>query len=249
MYQPLNAATHVSFGITSTPKLGWDCCNTPPCACCKRPVYFSDNHKTWGAEGELIVPACYNPYTDICGSVRILNARVSQGGPTYEYEFRRPCCEDHFISVKRSGIEVGRLTEFLYCCPCDKMAINAVDGTGKSHFSMWYPGCTSCRLFCGGSGGCRGCDMWRSVDDLWVTGPVGSQVEKVPVAVMRSQFHACCRGFSRWWRGFVSSPAASDDERALLLAFAFSNFGNWHRPVISHTPATLGVGASDTSML
>jgi hypothetical protein len=111
MGQPTPGA---SFGITSTLNSGWGCCNTPPCVCCGHPVYFSDNHKTWGETGAENLPCL-----GLCGW-SVNNAKVGPGGNAYDYDYTRACCgNDGVLTVTRGGIEVGRVLTYSYCSPWD----------------------------------------------------------------------------------------------------------------------------------
>jgi hypothetical protein len=236
-----------SFGLTSTPNPGWDCCNLPPCVCCGRPVYFSDNHKTWGETGAMTIPCCG------CTEWNINNARVNPGGLAYDYSYQRGCCSsDGALIVRRGGMEVGRLMTHSFCCPCDKTVINAVDTTGKSLHTLRTPPFSCCGEGClGPCGGCGPCctkrpccETWGRYDTLFLSGPEGFPMDPKTVRAT-FQYNACCRPYYPTWYGYDSPPAVSEDERALLLGFLFLNLlyphqFNFQMAYTSPLPPTLG---------
>jgi hypothetical protein len=198
-----------SFGITSTPNPGWGCCNTPPCVCCGHPIYFSDNHKTWGETGSYHLACC-----GLCGwSVK--NAKVGPGGNAYDYEYTKPCCGDGLLTVSRGGAEVGRLLLHSYCCPCDKTMINSLDTNGKS---LWTLRSLPCKCCGGGGGGCCNCSCWGRSDNMWLSDGEGKPREPY-VASAGWQYHRCCPQWYPWWFGYDAPPSSNEDDRAILLGF------------------------------
>jgi hypothetical protein len=229
---PFGAATNVfmSFGITSTPKPGWECCNTAPshCSLCGggRPIYFSDVEKTWGEEGLA---------QQKCSGWTVKNARVARGGTAYDYEFSQPLCGNGVLTVTRGGIAVGQLNNYSHCCPCDKTIVDAVDATGKSQYSQRNPPFTCCCgmkkregcKLCGGGGKC--CDSWALYDIMFVSAPEPQPREPF-LGRITTKHHMIAPAWYPAWTGFVEAPTTDEDLRALLLGFIFiSNQLEAHR--------------------
>jgi len=212
-------STSMSFGLTSTSKLGWECCTMPPC--CGTGIYISDLAKTWGEDANVRKVAC-------CGGNKnyaIENVRVQPNGKAYTYEFTQPCCDDRYIAVSNGSTEVGRLTHHTYCCPCGKVAAEATDALGKSRYSLHYATCGDimcpcCKKTKTVKPGC--CDKWMDTDTLYISGPAENPKEEV-AATVSMRYNRCCPGCYPWWQGFKEVPNADEDDKALLMTFLIMN--------------------------
>lgn len=226
-----------SFGITSTPALGWACCNRPPCVCCGTPMYFSDNHKTWGETGE------YN--NKCCGGWTVKNARVKPAGSAYGYDFNEPmCCGEGLLIINSARGEVGRISTRSSCCNYDKVVFDAVDTTGKSLWTVRSPPCACCEGgCCCCSSGCFSTSCWNRTDSLFLSPGEGKPREPY-VASAAWQSHRCLGSYYPWWFGYDTPPSSSEDESAILLGFlllsAYSKVPTLQVPRVSAVPFTLG---------
>ena len=206
---------------------GWGTTNQPDRNCCNcnnrkagcyswyywYAPYDSDNNFTMGE------------FTQNCLGWETKLANVD--GVPMRFVYDPSCCGDQTVDVLgANNTPIGRVVQYRYLCGWtlhDRVWLEGLTAEGKSEFTLWQPGCCTCRpCSCGECRGpcghCTSCCGYIEQDYI-IHGPREAGIETWR-ATLTYRYHTCHQYYPRWF-GYRAWPEGSNPtSKALLVGIA-----------------------------